>query len=148
MTRLHVTGGGQLQWLVRAATAAAILHAGAAAGQAQKPEDHESGAYLYKAFCAACHGEDGKGKGPVADTLPSPVPDLTTLSRAGGGTFPRDRVRRSIETGGPTAAHVPGGMPTWREAFARLEPSKGTADKRIQALVDYVESLQAKERGR
>jgi hypothetical protein len=36
-------------------------------------------------------------------------------------------------------------MPTWSEAFARLEPSKGTGQKRMQALVDHVESLQAKE---
>jgi hypothetical protein len=36
-------------------------------------------------------------------------------------------------------------MPTWSEAFARLEPSKGAGEKRIEALVDHVESLQAKQ---
>jgi mono/diheme cytochrome c family protein len=134
-----------LRLLARAATVAVIFHAGATAGLTQEREDHESGAYLYRVFCVACHGDYGSGNGPVAGTLRQRVPDLTTLSRAAGGVFPRDRVRKAIQTGGPTAAHVPGGMPTWSEAFARLEPSKGFGEKRIEALVDHVESLQAKQ---
>jgi mono/diheme cytochrome c family protein len=131
--------------LARAAAVAAIFHVGATAGLTQEREDRESGAYLYRVFCVACHGDFGKGDGPLSETLRPPVPDLTVLSRQAGGVFPRDRVLKAIQAGGPTAAHVPGGMPTWSEAFARLEPSKGTAQKRIQALVGHIESLQAKE---
>jgi mono/diheme cytochrome c family protein len=134
-----------LQLLARAATTAVIFYVGGSAGLMQERQDRESGAYLYRVFCAACHGDDGKGKGPAADGLRQSVPDLTVLSRNAGGVFPRDRVLKAIQTGGPTAAHVPGGMPTWSEAFARLEPSRGTAQKRIQSLVDHVESLQVKE---
>lgn len=134
-----------LQLLARWATAALIFCVSADTGLTQEREDRQSGAYLYRVFCVACHGDSGKGDGPLSDTLRPPVPDLTVLSREAGGVFPRDRVLKAIQTGGPTAAHVPGGMPTWSEAFARLEPSKGTAEKRIQALVDHVESLQAKE---
>jgi mono/diheme cytochrome c family protein len=134
-----------LQLLTGATAAAAITYMGAGVGLTQEREDHESGAYLYRVFCVACHGDSGKGDGPVSDTLRQTVPDLTLLSRAAGGVFPRDRVLKAIQTGGPTAAHVPGGMPTWSEAFARLESSKGTAQKRLQALVDYVETLQAKQ---
>jgi mono/diheme cytochrome c family protein len=134
-----------LQLLTGAIAAAAIISIGAGVGLAQERDDHESGAYLYRVFCVVCHGDDGKGHGPASDTLRQTLPDLTVLSRAAGGVFPRDRVLKAIQTGGPTAAHAPGGMPTWSEAFARLEPSKGTAQKRLQALVDHVESLQAKE---
>ena len=131
--------------LAPVATAAVIFYVGAGAGVTQEREDHESGAYLYRVFCVACHGEYGKGDGPVSDTLRQTVPDLTLLSRAPGGVFPRERVLKALQTGGPTAAHVPGGMPTWSEAFARLEPRKGTAQKRLQALVDHIETLQAKD---
>jgi mono/diheme cytochrome c family protein len=131
--------------MTRVAIGAMVVYAGAAAGLTQEREDRESGAYLYRVFCVVCHGDSGRGDGPVSDTLRRPVPDLTVLSRQAGGVFPRDRVLKAIQTGGPTAAHVPGGMPTWSEAFARLEPSKGTGQKRMQALVDHVESLQAKE---
>jgi mono/diheme cytochrome c family protein len=137
--------GPLLRLMTRVAIGAMVVYAGAAAGLTQEREDRESGAYLYRVFCVVCHGDSGRGDGPVSDTLRRPVPDLTVLSRQAGGVFPRDRVLKAIQTGGPTAAHVPGGMPTWSEAFARLEPSKGTGQKRMQALVDHVESLQAKE---
>jgi mono/diheme cytochrome c family protein len=131
--------------MTAAAIGAFVICVGAAPGLTQEREDRDSGAYLYRVFCIACHGDYGKGDGPVADTLRRSVPDLTVLSRAAGGVFPRDRVLKAIQTGGPAAAHVPGGMPSWGEAFARLDPRKGTAEKRIEALVDHVESLQAKE---
>jgi mono/diheme cytochrome c family protein len=134
-----------LQLLTGATAAAAIIFIGAGVGLTQEREDRESGAYLFRVFCVVCHGDSGKGDGPVSDTLRQTLPDLTLLSRAAGGVFPRDRVLKALQTGRPTAAHVPGGMPTWSEAFARLEPSKGTAQKRLQALVDHVETLQAKE---
>jgi mono/diheme cytochrome c family protein len=124
---------------------AGILAAAATSGQQRgQGTDRTSGAYVYRMFCAACHGDDGKGHGLAADTLRHPVPDLTVLARDAGGVFPRERVVTAIETGGPAAAHEPGGMPSWSEVFARLEPSQGTAQKRVQALVDHVESLQAK----
>lgn len=134
-----------LQLLTGAIAAAAIIYVSAGVGLTQEREDHESGAYLYRVFCVVCHGDDGKGHGPASDTLRQTVPDLTVLSRAAGGVFPRNQVLRALEVGGPTAAHVPGAMPTWSEAFARLEPSKGTAQKRLQVLVDHIETLQAKE---
>lgn len=124
-----------------------IIAGPAMSGQEQRVDrtDRTSGAYLYRMFCAACHGDDGKGKGPTAATLRQPVPDLTVLTRNAGGVFPRERVVKAVETGGLSAAHEPGGMPTWSEVFARLEPKQGTAQKRIQALVDHVESLQTKK---
>jgi hypothetical protein len=36
---------------------------------------------MYTAYCAVCHGIDGKGRGPAADALKVPPPDLTMLAK-------------------------------------------------------------------
>jgi mono/diheme cytochrome c family protein len=47
--------------------------------------------------CAACHGVDARGDGPMARGLATAVPDLTTISARNGGTFPRDAVMSKID---------------------------------------------------
>jgi mono/diheme cytochrome c family protein len=136
---------GFLHLLFGVTTSALIAGAAAGTGSIPSQDDPQSGAYLYRVFCVVCHGESGKGNGPVADALHPAPTDLTVLARRAGGTFPRERVLEAIQIGGPTAAHVPGGMPSWSEAFARLEPSRVNAEKRIRALLDHVESLQEKD---
>ncbi|MBZ5572099.1 MAG: cytochrome c [Acidobacteriia bacterium] len=44
-----------------------------------------SGQQMYSAYCAVCHGNDGKGGGPAAEALKVPPPDLTVLARKNGG---------------------------------------------------------------
>jgi mono/diheme cytochrome c family protein len=39
-----------------------------------------SGKTMYKQYCAACHGADGKGRGPAAASLNTRPSDLTTLA--------------------------------------------------------------------
>jgi mono/diheme cytochrome c family protein len=41
----------------------------------------------FAAYCAVCHGADGKGHGPAAAALAKPVPDLTQLASRQGGKF-------------------------------------------------------------
>lgn len=55
------------------------------------------GRALFAAQCAACHGDDARGAGPLADGLPAPPPDLTGLSARHGGMFPRDYVMSTID---------------------------------------------------
>lgn len=43
--------------------------------------DLSRGAAVYGAQCKVCHGEQGKGDGPVAATLTPPPPDLTRSER-------------------------------------------------------------------
>ena len=47
-----------------------------------------SGKEMYLAYCATCHGKEGKGDGPVASALKVPPADLTTLSKRNDGKFP------------------------------------------------------------
>jgi cytochrome c553 len=68
--------------------------------------DSVAGSDSFRFYCASCHGTTGKGDGPAASALKTRPPDLTSLARQNGGTFPRDRVRDLVTgTASPIAAH-------------------------------------------
>lgn len=105
-----------------------------------------SGKDLYLRFCASCHGVDGAGDGPVADSLKVEVPDLRLLARRAGGTFPRERVIRIIDGRHIIGAHGTRTMPIWGEDFSRLEPGDPDAQRATQTVIsklaDYLLQLQ------
>lgn len=57
-------------------------------------EPAPSGRALYGEYCATCHGADAKGGEKVAGKTP---PNLTTLARRHGGTFPAEYVMSTID---------------------------------------------------
>ena len=67
----------------------------AAAPRGEAPEVTR-GRAAYRRHCTACHGPGGHGDGPLAADLPVAPADLTMLSAANGGTFPRDRVFEQV----------------------------------------------------
>lgn len=107
-------------------------------------QDYYSGEYLYRTFCASCHGESGRGDGPAARTLPHPATDLTLLAIRAGGTFPREHITRIIDGRQPVTAHDTPDMPKWGQVMQRLEDDERLAQRRIAALVNYLESIQRK----
>jgi mono/diheme cytochrome c family protein len=104
-----------------------------------------AGGDLFGFYCASCHGREGKGNGPVASALTRRPPDLTTLAKRNGGRFPTDRVERFV-TGDrdPTVAHGSVDMPVWGPIFQALAPQDRMNRIRIENVVGFIESIQAK----
>jgi mono/diheme cytochrome c family protein len=103
--------------------------------------DALNGQQMYKQYCAACHGPDGKGDGPAVEFLKKAPPDLTTLKERNHGKYPDMKVKCRLLFG---ANHEEGvlGMPEWSSSFRDLSPS--TVKLRAYNLTSYVESLQQK----
>jgi mono/diheme cytochrome c family protein len=96
---------------------------------------------LFRAYCARCHGLDGKGGGPAAPALKAKVPDLTFLTR-NRGQFPAARVRKMIMGDEVVAAHGSREMPIWGPIFHQVEADVDWGNLRLENLVQYVESIQ------
>jgi mono/diheme cytochrome c family protein len=104
-----------------------------------------SGRDIFRYYCISCHGRNGRGDGPVAAALKTKPANLTRLTIANGGRFPAERVRTFVAHGRPdTAAHGSPEMPIWGPIFQVLDPSDSIAQARIENVVAYVQSIQAK----
>jgi mono/diheme cytochrome c family protein len=105
-----------------------------------------SGKEMYTAYCASCHGTDGKGDGPAAAALKVPPANLTQLAKQNGGKFPDAKVQQTIK-GDPNmpAAHGSKDMPVWGPTFWMLgQRSEAQSQLRIRNLTTYIGSLQQK----
>ena len=102
------------------------------------------GVDLYVRYCAVCHGKDGKGAGPVAAALKTAPTDLTQLSRSNAGKFPVGNVRQLLGGGSSTPAHGSEEMPIWGPVFRAMNPNESIAKLRVDNLLRYLESIQAK----
>jgi len=101
------------------------------------------GAQLFRTHCATCHGENAQGNGPMASVLRRPPQDLTRFTTSNGGVFPSERLRRVID-GRDVPSHGPGDMPVWGDIFRRTTGDVARAQERIDALLVYLESIQAR----
>ena len=139
------------------------LSTGLDAGQDKQPKksapDPESGAQLYKRFCAVCHANDGKGNGPppAASRFKESPPDLTTLAKRHNGEFPESYVADMLRNGvkmpnqGPANMptlmpdHGPPEMPVWGTAFSAMSKwDEAQLNLRITNLTNYLKSIQTK----
>src|SRR5208282_6708541 len=84
---------------------------------AVKPTSPVSGKDMYKAYCAVCHGVEGKGGGPAASAMKIPPTDLSLLSRNNGGKFPALKVDASIRGESSVPSHGSKDMPVWGALF-------------------------------
>jgi len=103
-----------------------------------------SGKEMYMAYCATCHGREGKGDGPVAGVLKTPPTDLTLLSERNRGRFPSVQVVNVITGSAGVPAHGSKEMPVWGPIFLAMgHQHESEARLRAANLADYVRSLQA-----
>ena len=105
------------------------------------------GARLYFNHCAACHGDNGEGTGPVAASMRVTVPNLRTLAARNGGMFPADAVRAYVDGRNIPAAHGDRQMPIWGDVFRGVDQDADdrTVRRRIAAIVDFISLLQYRE---
>jgi mono/diheme cytochrome c family protein len=110
-----------------------------------EPTSPASGAEMYKAYCAVCHGMDGKGVGPAAEALRVPPPNLTTLAQNNAGKYPSDRVSRAIQGDLNLPARGSKEMPVWGYVFWRMSQGhQSEVQLRVSNLNKYIERLQVK----
>jgi mono/diheme cytochrome c family protein len=100
------------------------------------------GPELFRAHCAACHGSDAKGGGPMAPALKAKAPDLTLLAKKNGGQFPSARVSHAIVGDEVVVSHGSREMPVWGPIFHQVESDQDFGAVRLQNLVKYLESIQ------
>ncbi len=111
-----------------------------------------SGAQEFTTFCARCHGSDATGNGPDAGEKQGYWPaNLTLIARSHGGKFPRQEIYDIIDGGKRLPGHYnfDSPMPLWGLSFQLKgkeysEQSEAAVRARIEALVDYLESIQKK----
>ena len=105
-----------------------------------------SGQEMYVAYCAACHGKDGRGDGPAVKALKTPPPDLTALTKNNKGTFPEMHVYNAVSgDAAMPAAHGEKDMPVWGDLFMSrcgANPPVAEVHQRLRNITKYVESLQ------
>lgn len=116
----------------------AVPPAAAASGDVSGPD-------LFMQYCALCHGNDGRGTGPLTgdDAMKNSAADLTQIAKNNNGTFPFSRVAATIRDGGGVTGHSPSRMLAWGKIFsAESDPVRAKAI--IFEVTRYVESLQEK----
>jgi len=125
---------------------ACVAGAGLSVDPTQLPPTYmPTGEQTYKQYCAACHGVDAKGRGPLAPLLKTPPPNLTTLAKRHLGKFPYDYVASVLEFGPGVSAHGSSDMPIWGPIFRHFDnQNERIVRQRIKNLCDYLASLQEK----
>jgi mono/diheme cytochrome c family protein len=110
--------------------------------------DMGRGAELFAGHCAACHGAEARGGGPMAEILAVAPPDLTALTARAGGTFPLEQVVRSIDGRTMVLAHG-GPMPLFGMILggepAVIDAADGTPVITKAAVIDiaaWLETIQ------
>jgi mono/diheme cytochrome c family protein len=104
-----------------------------------------TGEEMYFAYCAECHGRDGKGGRPTAVTFGAVAPNLTTLAKKNDGRFPYAVVKDAIRGEDHGELYAAGQMPPWGLLFRYVgSGGRSEVEMRINRLTEYIRSLQEK----
>jgi mono/diheme cytochrome c family protein len=147
ISRVHAAGSLAIAWMLAVGVAAQTppeqKPVPSVKEVSARPILSIAGKDNFDAYCAVCHGKDGKGDGPAAPAMKAALPDLTTMAKRNNGRFDAARVEYIVRGTGKTAtpAHGVEHMPIWGDVFRSEDQAR--ARLRIGNLVRYVESIQA-----
>lgn len=107
--------------------------------------DTVAGAATFKTYCAVCHGKEGRGDGPLADSLRYVPADLTRIAKRNRSRFDADKVRQIIDGRRQVRGHGGTDMPVWGDALLRATEGYDAENVQTQIaqLVRFIESLQS-----
>ena len=137
--------------------ACGILFSFSNANAVDKKAQLKMGEMEYLNNCAACHGKDAKGGGPVAAVLSLKPSDLTLISKSFSGKFPNEHIYKVIDGREMINPHGDTDMPVWGHRYIVMAQKdadtvgyhprdvdlQAVALGRITSLVGYLESIQA-----
>jgi len=122
-----------------------------AGGAMAEDGDAMNGKVVFERHCAACHGLEATGHGPMVTVLTLPPADLTKLSAKNDGAFPLIRVVKRIDGRDPLVSHG-SPMPVYGDFFEGQDVMiKGQSGQPIATsqpvadLVAYIQSLQMEQ---
>ena len=125
-----------------------MLAACTLAAPALAQDEFAAGREEYLAACAACHGENADGNGPIATMFATPVPDLRKIAARNEGVFPVFEVFQVVDGRTEIRAHGDP-MPLFgrryeveAEEITGRYGSDTMARARILELVYYLQSIQ------
>ena len=109
----------------------------------------------YESNCASCHGQSGKGDGPLSGYLEKKPTDLTQTMKNNNGVFPFSLMTKIIDGRQAIALHGTRDMPAWGheyndkavqhyQDYFKSYDSESFVKARILALTEYIYSLQDK----
>jgi mono/diheme cytochrome c family protein len=98
-------------------------------------QNFDTGKFEYQVGCAACHGSDAKGMGPVASLFGKPPADLTVLARNNGDVFPFNSVYEVIDGRKAVLAHGSRDMPIWGDRYTP-SPNRAAAPDASNAFLN------------
>ncbi len=131
-------------WVIAVLLAAAI---GIVPASTHTRQDTETalkiGRRLYSQYCRSCHGEEAAGDGPAATALKVRPADLTQVTKKHEG-FPTEKVMDWIDGEKYAVGHGSREMPVWGKRFRRSADGGSSTVSEIQALTEYLQSIQQK----
>jgi hypothetical protein len=107
--------------------------------------DIRKGRELYLEHCAACHGVNADGHGPLEHELTAPPADLRLLSRKYGDPLREDEIARFMDGRADVAAHGPRDMPVWGWEMWQNPEGSGNPNQvsdSVAHTIHYLQSIQ------
>ncbi len=97
-----------------------------------RSQDLDFGKTEFLSKCGECHGADGKGAGPLSDTIKPKPANLTILAKRNNDVFAADAVYKRIDGRDTRTSHGSGEMPIWGcRHLSPPTPSPTVVHKRV-----------------